>query len=142
MADAPCPFCDFDDGEVVIYQDRYVRAVVAKQPIHDYHVLIVPRVHAERLPDLPPEHAAAAIHAAQRVVRAILRAAAPDGITYITEDDITGQGYNLVAHWKLHIVPRYKEDGVQLKWARRTDPGPEARAEIATVLQAHLPADH
>lgn len=139
MTKAPCPFCGLDDPDMTIFSTDLVQAVVSKNPVNDYHVIVIPRVHAERLPDLPPEFAAAAIHAAQRVARAILRAAAPDGITYITEDDITGVGYNLVPHWKLHIIARYGDDGVRIKWARGDVKEPEVRVQIAAALRAHLP---
>ena len=124
---------------MTVFGDPLIQAVVSKRPINRYHVIIVPRIHAERLPDLPPEVAAAAVHCAQRVGRAINDAGMPDGITYITEDDLTGQGYNLVAHWKLHVIARYRDDGVRLEWNRRDDPGGDAaRSEIAATLRQHL----
>jgi histidine triad (HIT) family protein len=100
MTDRACPFCALDDPAVTVWADALVQAVVSRRPINGDHVLIVPRVHVERRPDLPPETAAAVVSAAQRVARAVAAAAAPDGITYVTEDDLTGQGYNRVAHWK------------------------------------------
>lgn len=139
VPDSGCPFCGLDDPAITVYADRLVQAVVSKQPINRYHVIIVPRSHAERLPDLPPDVAAAAIHLAQRIGRAIVRAGAPDGITYITEDDVTGQGYNLAAHWKLHVIARYRDDGVRLEWGRHDDPDSDAtRSEIAAGIRRHL----
>ncbi len=124
---------------MTVFTDALVQAVVSKRPINRYHVIIVPRSHAERLPDLPPDVAAAAMHAAQRIGRAIVDAGKPDGITYITEDDLTGQGYNLVAHWKLHVIARYRDDGVRLDFNRHDDPGGDAmRAEIAAGIRRQL----
>jgi len=133
-----CPFCALDDPEMTVYADALVQALVSRAPINQYHVIVVPRVHAERLPDLPPSVATAAIHVAQRIGRAIASAGSPDGITYITEDDLTGQRYNLVAHWKLHVIARYRDDGVRLEWNRRDDPGTSVRAGIASAVRAHL----
>ena len=124
---------------MTVYADRLVQAVVSERPINRYHVIIFPRSHAERLSDLPPDVAAAAIQVAQRIGRAIVGAGAPDGITYITEDDLTGQGYNLVAHWKLHVIARYRDDGVRLEWNRHEDPAGDAmRAEIAAGIRRQL----
>ena len=123
---------------MTVYSDALVQALVSKRPLNQYHVIVVPRMHVEHLPDLPPDVAAAAIHAAQRIGRAIVNAGAPDGITYITEDDLTGQGYNLVAHWKLHVIARYRADGVRLEWNRQDDPGPSVRSGIASAVRAHL----
>jgi diadenosine tetraphosphate (Ap4A) HIT family hydrolase len=68
------------------------------------------------------------------VARAIAAVARPDRIAYVTEDDLTGQGYNLVAHWKLHVIARFRDDAVRLEWGREPDPGEVARAGIAAVL--------
>lgn len=139
VLDSTCPFCGLDDPAMTVYADRLVQAVVSTRPINRYHVIIVPRIHAERLPDLPPDVAAAAIHLAQRVGGAIIDAGVPDGITYITEDDLTGQGYNLMAHWKLHVIARYRDDGVRLEWNRHDDPGGDTtRAQIAAAIRRQL----
>ena len=138
MSDLPCPFCALDDPDVTVYADNLVQALVSRSPINRYHVIIVPRLHWERLTDLPPDVATAAIHIAQRIGEAVGRAGTPDGITYITEDDLTGQGYNLVAHWKLHVIARYQGDGVRLEWPRGDDPGTSVRAGIASAIRAHL----
>ena len=130
-----CPFCGLDDPAVTVYADGVLQAVVSRAPINRYHVLIIPRAHAERLTDLPAQAAVAAIRVAQRVGRAISEAARPDGITYITEDDLTGQGYNRVAHWKLHVIARFRGDGVHLDWNRSPDPGDAARAEVAAAVR-------
>jgi histidine triad (HIT) family protein len=136
----PCPFCGLHDPDVTVYRDEHVQALVNRRPINRYHVIIVPLAHVERLADLPPMVASAAIRAAQIVGTAIRLAAGPDGITYITEDDFTGQGYNLVAHWKLHVIARFRDDAVRLEWHRDPDPGTDVRAEIATRIRAHVVA--
>jgi diadenosine tetraphosphate (Ap4A) HIT family hydrolase len=138
MAETRCPFCTTDDPEVTVYSDDLVRGIVSMAPINGYHVMVVPRMHAERLTELPENVAAAAIHLAQRIGRAITRTAGADGICYIAEDDLTGQGYNLVAHWKLHVIARYRDDAVRFEWGRGEDPGTAVRAEIASTIRSAL----
>ena len=133
-----CPFCVLDDPDVTVYSDALVQALVSRRPINRFHVIVVPRLHVERLPDLSPNVAAAAIHAAQRIGQAIAAAGAADGITYITEDDLTGQGYNLVAHWKLHVIARYRDDRVQIEWNGREELGHADRADVATAIRVQL----
>ena len=135
-----CPFCALDDPAVTVYADALVQALVSLRPINQCHVIVVPRVHVEHFSDIAPETMEAVMAAAQSVARAMISAAAPDGITYITEDDLTGQGYNLVAHWKLHIIARFKADAVKLDWARQPDPGPIARARLASDIRHYLSA--
>ena len=141
MSETVCPFCVLDDPPVTVWSDAHVQALVSRAPINRYHVIIVPRLHVERLPEVPPDVAAAVWAAAREVTRAIVAVARPDGITYITEDDLTGQGYNLVAHWKLHVIARFQDDAVRLEWGREADPGPAARAATAASLRARIPRD-
>ena len=133
-----CPFCVLDDPQVTVYADATVQALVSRAPINEYHVIVVPRLHVERFGDLPPNVLVAAVECAQRIGRAITAVARPDGITYITEDDITGQGYNQVAHWKLHVIARFAGDAVRLEWGRVADPGAARRAALAADIRSHL----
>ena len=141
MTDTTCPFCALDDPAVTVWADAHVQAVVSRRPINGYHVIVVPRAHVERLPDVQSETAASVWAAAGHVARAIAAVARPDGIAYVTEDDLTGQGYNLVAHWKLHVIPRFRGDAVRLEWGREPDPGEAARAGIAAVIRTAIPRD-
>ena len=138
MTEATCPFCVMDDASVTVWADAHVQAVVSRRPINGWHVIVVPRAHVERLPDVPREVSASVWEAAGRVARAMAAVARPDGITYVTEDDLTGQGYNLVAHWKLHVIARFRDDGVHLEWGRGPDPGEAARADIAAALRTDI----
>lgn len=135
---ARCPFCGFSDDGVTVYAAAYVQAFVSFQPINGWHVLVVPRDHYERFADIPVPVLVAVTMAAQAVARAMEAAARPDGITIITEDDFKDVGYNLVAHWKLHVIARYKGDAVKLEWGRTPDSGPTTRAGAAAILRKHL----
>jgi histidine triad (HIT) family protein len=134
-----CPFCHNFESGVLVFSDAHVQAVVSRAPINAYHVLIVPREHVERLPELSDEVAVAVMSAARRLGRAVAEAGSADGVVYITEDDLTGQGYNRVAHWKLHVIARYRDDAVRLDWHREPDPGIERRSAIAEAVRACLP---
>lgn len=133
-----CPFCGFSDDGVTVYSDAYVQAFISFQPINGWHVLVVPRDHFERFADIPVPVLVAIAMAAQAVARAMEAAAKPDGITIITEDDFKDVGYNLVPHWKLHVIARYKDDAVKLEWGRTPDSGPTTRAGAAAILRKHL----
>ncbi|HEX8385303.1 MAG TPA: methyltransferase domain-containing protein [Rubricoccaceae bacterium] len=131
MSQAECPFCGFDDPDVTVYADRLVLAIVSRSPINRHHVMVLPRAHVEHLPDLPPATAERLIRVAQHVSRAVREASGCDAVTHITEDDVAGAGVNLVAHLKLHVIPRFSDDGVVMDWNRAEDPGDEVRAGYA-----------
>ena len=138
MSETICPFCVLDDPAVTVWADAHVQAVVSRRPVNGYHVIVVPRAHVECLPEVPPDTAASVWRAAGLVARAIAAVARPDGLTYVTEDDRTGQGYNLVAHWKLHVIARFRDDAVRLEWGREPDPGEAARAATAAALRTDI----
>ena len=57
-----CTFCRIIEGSApghVVYEDALTFAFLDINPISDGHTLIVPRLHVERVEDLPPEHAEA-----------------------------------------------------------------------------------
>jgi diadenosine tetraphosphate (Ap4A) HIT family hydrolase len=66
--------------------------------------------------------------------------ARPDALTLLSDDDLTGTEFNQVAHWKLHLIPRYKDDRVVIDWNRAPDPGPKVRASCAEEIRRVLRA--
>jgi diadenosine tetraphosphate (Ap4A) HIT family hydrolase len=58
-------------------------------------------------------------------------------IHHMSDDDIAKKGYNLISHYKFHIIPRFENDGVEMKWARQ-DLDLRARAGIASEIRQHL----
>lgn len=138
MQKADCPFCGFDEPDVTVYEDDLVLAILSRAPINRHHVMVLPREHVEHLPELPAATAARLIHVAQRVSHAVRTASGADAVTHITEDDVAGGGYNLVAHLKLHVIPRFKGDDVVMEWNREPDPGREVRAGYALAVRESL----
>lgn len=136
-----CPFCGFDQPEVTVTTDGKVRAFVSLSPINRYHVLVVPDIHYEHLADVPQETLAEVMRVAKQVSAAIHAVARPDAISILSDDDLTGAGFNLVAHWKLHVIPRYRNDRVIIEWNREPDPGPEVRARYGRELRQALVSD-
>ena len=139
IARGPCLFCSMHDPSVTVAADAHCKAVVSLAPINGYHVLVIPHLHVERFTEIPADVLTSVMRMAQRVARSMALAAVPDGISYITEDDLTGVGMNLVPHWKLHVIARFKDDHVKLEWGRTEDPGQPRRAELARDLREHLP---
>lgn len=133
-----CVFCDFKDKEVVIYKDEFCYAIISKDPINKYHVLVIPRRHYEDFIELPDELASHIFLVAKRLSAAVRKACKPGAIHHISDDDISRSGYNLVAHYKFHIIPRFKNDKVKIEWHRETDLGIETRSKFAAKIRKHL----
>ncbi|OGM11419.1 hypothetical protein A2Z22_00880 [Candidatus Woesebacteria bacterium RBG_16_34_12] len=132
-----CIFCDFKDKEVVIYKDEKCFAAVSLNPINKYHVMIIPKDHYESFIDLPDDLASHIFLIAKKISAAVRKACNPEAIHHISDDDIHKQGYNLVSHYKFHIIPRFKDDKVQIEW-NRYDLSLEERIRIAKDIKDNL----
>ena len=112
-----CPFCGFVDTKgQKVYETDEVYAIVSEHPINRYHVLIIPQNHFRSLVDLPENVVDEVMKAVQILSMAVRKAAKADAMTHVTEDDVTGKGYNTVSHFKFHIIPRYEEDIHLMNW--------------------------
>jgi histidine triad (HIT) family protein len=132
-----CVFCDFKDKEVIVYEDDKCFAAISLNPINRYHVMVIPKKHYEDFVDLPDKLASHLFLTAKKLSMAVRKASNPVAIHHISDDDIKKKGYNLVSHYKFHIIPRFKNDKVKMKWDRY-DLDASERAKIAKEVRKYL----
>lgn len=110
-----CIFCKIVAGEIPcskIYEDELFIGFLDIKPIHKGHALIVPKKHFENIFDTPAVESAAIYGAAMRAAQAVKDATGCDGINIIQNNGAdAGQE---VFHSHLHIIPRYKNDGLKI----------------------------
>lgn len=111
-----CVFCEFTDAAVVVHEDDLCYAVISAKPINRYHVLVIPRAHYENFTDLPDELAAHIFLTAKKLSLAVRKTCNPSAIHHLSDDDIQKKGYNLVPHYKFHIIPRFPGDKIIMEW--------------------------
>lgn len=127
-----CVFCAIRDGQlpsVRVYEDDRVLAFMDINPLTDGHVLVVPRAHAETIWDLSDEDARAAMSAARKLAHAIRQALSPDGLNLVQSNGRAA--HQTVAHFHLHLIPRWANDGKRLSWT----PVPGEPEHIRTLGQ-------
>jgi histidine triad (HIT) family protein len=117
-----------------VYEDAHTLAFMDVMPQSDGHTLVVPRVEAENLFDLPPDALAATILTTQRVARAVKKAFDAPGIM-IAQLNGRGAGQS-VFHIHFHIVPRY--EGIDLMFHAREMAEPQLLAQQAAKIRAAL----
>lgn len=117
MNKKPCSFCDFKDKSVMVHDDNVCFAIVGENPINRYHVLVIPKDHYESFIDLPDKVASHIFLVAKKLSKAVREACAPDAVTHLSDDDVSKGGYNMVPHYKFHIIPRFKKDLHLINWA-------------------------
>lgn len=133
-----CVFCDFKDKQVLIYQDNSCYAIISKSPINKYHILVVPNKHYQNFIDIPDKLASHLFIITKKLSAIVRTVCKPDAVTHMSDDDISKDGWNLVAHYKIHIIPRFTNEKVKIDWNREPDPGIKVRAWFAHAIKKHL----
>ena len=133
---ADCVFCSIIAGEVpaesVLETDDLVGFLDAR-PVFKGHVLLVPRVHVETLPDLPAELRDGFLAAAQRLASAMKDGLGAQG-SFVAINNTVSQS---VPHLHLHVVPRTKGDGLRgFFWPRTKYADGEAASYAEQLRQA------
>ena len=135
MKDANCIFCKIANGEIpsaTLYEDDVFRVFMDLGPATKGHALIVPKDHYSDLFELPEETAASAIKLAKKLGAQIRDALHADGMN-IVQNNGAAAGQT-VAHFHLHMIPRYADDGQKIGWQPR-EITPEKAVEIAAEIK-------
>jgi histidine triad (HIT) family protein len=99
------------------------------------HVLLVPRIHVDTLPDLPAELLPALMGAAQRMASAAVTGLGAQG-SFVAVNNVVSQS---VPHLHVHVVPRTKGDGLRgFFWPRTKYASDDEAREYAARLAAAL----
>lgn len=117
-----------------VYEDEHTLAFMDVMPQSDGHTLVIPKVEAENLFDLPPDALAATILTTQRVARAVQKAFDAPGLL-IAQLNGRGAGQS-VFHIHFHVLPRYA--GIDLKFHAREMADPKLLADQAAKIRAAL----
>ena len=117
-----------------VYEDAQTLAFMDVMPQADGHTLVIPKIEAESLFDVPPEALAATIVTTQRVAKAVKAAfAAPGVLVAQLNGSAAGQS---VFHIHFHVVPR--RAGLDLKLHARDMADPAVLAAHAERIRAAL----
>lgn len=119
-SDNNCIFCRIVKGEIPcakIFEDDNVISFLDIAPANKGHALIVTKGHYETLLDIPGGVLSDLMLKAKKVVRAMSSALGCDGFNVLMNNKkAAGQ---LVLHAHVHIIPRFKGDGIDLNWEPR-----------------------
>lgn len=127
-------FCSFQDEGVISFKDEVCFVAISKNPINKYHLMVIPNHHYENFVDLPDEIAAHIFLVAKKASAAMRKVCNPVAIHHMSDDDINDKGFNLVKHYKFHIIPRFENDGIKIEWTRE-NLNLEERAAIAQEIK-------
>ncbi len=136
MSPAGCVLCSIVAGaepaEIVAENERAL-AFMDANPATDGHTLVIPKAHAVDIWELDPEDGRAVWALVQEVARAAREALRPQGLTLFQANGKAG--FQHVFHLHVHVVPRWRGDGLVQSWHSKPPRHPERIAEIAEQLR-------
>lgn len=111
---AGCVLCriageDADQENLVLYRGETCYVLMNLYPYNTGHLMVAPYTHAADLVDLEADVAGELMGLAQRSLRVLRRALAPQGFNVgMNLGQVAGAG--IADHLHLHIVPRWQGD--------------------------------
>lgn len=107
-----CLFCRIIKKEIsaeIIYEDDTVIALLDIHPVAPGHVMVLPRVHAATILEVPDTSLQGLFGAVKHVTGLLLAVLAPSGFTIgINHGTVSGQ---TIDHLHVHVIPRWLHDG-------------------------------
>lgn len=120
--DKECIFCKLAGGEIptnAIYEDEDFKVIMDASPASKGHCIILPKTHARNLMELPDEYCSKIMLVAKKCSSVLMRVLHCDGINVLQNNgEAAGQ---TVFHLHVHLIPRYENDTVQIKWTEHGD---------------------
>ena len=103
-----CIFCKIAAGEIpskTVYEDEEFRAILDISPASEGHVLILPKIHAADLFELPEETASRVLVLAKKLATAMKKSLGFPALKIVQNNGaLAGQ---TVMHYHLHLIPCY-----------------------------------
>lgn len=135
MKDDNCIFCKLANGEIpssTLYEDDMFRVILDLAPASRGHALILPKEHYRNLFDLEEETASKVILLAQQIMKRMKKALNCDGFNILqNNEECAGQ---TVFHFHMHLIPRYKDDQVELGFKEK-ESAKEGMEQIVRLVQ-------
>jgi histidine triad (HIT) family protein len=130
--DGKCIFCKIVAGQIPCFkllEDANTIAFMDINPVNPGHALAVAKGHWPTVDVIPAEVLADVAKTAQKVAKAACKALNPHGVNLLQANG-EGAGQS-VPHLHIHIMPRVKNDDVNLNW----EPKPGDMAAIKAVYE-------
>lgn len=130
-----CIFCKIIAGEIpsaVIFEDEEFKAILDRFPGNIGHVLVLPKKHYSNIFDIDEDVAGRLFRLAAKIAKNMKEVLGFEAMNVVQNNgSLAGQ---TVHHFHLHLIPRYENDKVQIKW-EQLDLTDEQIAEIQNKLK-------
>lgn len=112
-----CIFCKIVSKEIpanIVYEDEHVLSFLDIMPANKGHCLVIPKKHYETLIETPEKELSEMIGAVKKIAKA-MSLSVGNGAYNIVMNNGKEAG-QVVNHAHIHIIPRFKGDGLRLSW--------------------------
>ena len=112
-----CVFCKIRDGEIPamkIDEDERTLTFMDVNPLNPGHCLVVTKRHVPSIFEADVEDLKAVVATAKRIAVAIQAGLKPGGLNLLQANGAAA--FQSVAHFHLHLVPRFTDDGKGFDW--------------------------
>lgn len=130
-----CLFCNIAAKQIpahILYEDEHVVAFLDAMPRVIGHTLVIPKLHAPNILELPDEEVGPLFVAVKHMAGMLKKSLQPDGITIgINQGRASGQE---VDHLHVHLMPRWHGDGGTAIQSIVHNPPKESTDEVARKI--------
>lgn len=115
-----CTFCRIvnnDSLATLIFEDEFCIVIKTIEPVSKGHVLVIPKKHFENILDIDDSTLAHIAVISKKVSNKLIVDNNASGINLLHAAGEEAQ--QSVFHFHFHLVPRYKDDGLDL-WFRNS----------------------
>lgn len=131
-----CIFCKVAAHEIpaeIVGEDDRALAFLDIHPQAPGHTMVIPKVHAAKLADLPLDEVGPLFKMVRDIARELEHALAADGMTIgVNQGEVSGQ---TVPHLHIHLFPRFKGDGGKSVHSVVQNPPRESLQEIGEKIR-------
>lgn len=118
-----CIFCKIVAGEVPcykVYEDDNFLAFLDMYPVNNGHTLVIPKEHYDNIFELPENIASKYFVVVKKISEIVKKIMNADGIN-IGMNNLPAAG-QVVFHSHIHVIPRFKNDGLNHWGNKEVDP--------------------
>lgn len=116
----------------IVYKSDNIFAFMDAGQLNPGHVLVAPCHPYPTITAMSEDLAAELMRVAHKIAITVENEFQPEGLTLLQANGEAG--WQTVPHAHIHVLPRYKDDGVGLIWPRK-DPGLEVLLEYAKRIK-------
>ena len=116
MKDKNCIFCRINSGQIpsaTLYEDPDFRVILDINPVSKGHALIIPKEHYEDLFEIPRDTLEKAAGLSQKIAGILKAGLDADGFNLLQNNGKAGG--QMVPHFHIHLIPRYRDDGIRFR---------------------------